>query len=74
MPTVQAGHRAVHDAAERDADRRLVVHQYAEGSSLREISARLGRSYGYVRRLCLEAGIALRPRGGPNHRGRVTTR
>jgi transposase len=68
MSTVQAEH----STAERDADRRFVVYQYSEGSSLREISARLGRSYGYVRRLCLEAGISLRPRGGPNRRSRRT--
>lgn len=56
-------------AMERDAERRFVAGRYQEGSSLREISAGLGRSYGYVRRLCLEAGVAMRPRGGANHRG-----
>ncbi|NMO90376.1 transcriptional regulator [Actinomycetospora sp. TBRC 11914] len=61
-------------ATDRDADRRFVVDRYAEGSSLREISARLGRSYGYVRRLCLEGGIAMRPRGGPNRHRRPPDR
>ena len=65
MSTTQADQRST----EREADRRFAVGRYQEGSSLREISDRLGRSYGYVRGLLLEAGAAMRPRGGPNHRG-----
>lgn len=65
MSTIQADT----PATGREADRRFAVERYQEGSSLREISIGLGRSYGYARRLLLEAGAALRPRGGPNRRG-----
>jgi helix-turn-helix protein len=40
---------------------------YRDGRSLQQISADTGHSYGYVRRLVLDSGAQLRPRGG-NHR------
>ncbi|MGW2692398.1 helix-turn-helix domain-containing protein [Streptomyces sp. NPDC001296] len=36
---------------------------YRGGSSIRGLAERSGRSYGHVRRLLLEAGVTLRPRG-----------
>ena len=50
-----------------DPTERLVadlVARYRAGSSLTELSEHVGRSYGYVRRRLLDAGVALRPRGG----------
>ena len=36
---------------------------YYAGDSIRAIVARTGHTYGLVRRLLLEAGVRLRPRG-----------
>ena len=38
--------------------------QYQQGSSIRTIAADTGRSYGFVHRVLLESGTALRGRGG----------
>jgi hypothetical protein len=40
---------------------------YQDGRSLHQISTDTGHSYGYVRRLVLDAGTRMRPRGG-DHR------
>lgn len=37
---------------------------YLSGSSIRQISAELGPSYGMIHRLLSEAGVTLRSRGG----------
>jgi DNA-binding transcriptional regulator LsrR (DeoR family) len=37
---------------------------YAEHRSIREISEQLGISYGKVRKLLVDGGVELRPRGG----------
>ena len=34
------------------------------GSSIRELAAETGRSYGFVHRILAESGVALRGRGG----------
>ncbi|MEU8968085.1 helix-turn-helix domain-containing protein [Streptomyces monashensis] len=49
-------------------DERLAVAEdlaelYHQGSSIRGIAARTGRSYGCVHQLLLDAGVTLRPRG-----------
>ena len=38
--------------------------KYTSGSSIRELAAASGRSYGFVHRLLLESGVTLRGRGG----------
>ena len=55
----------------RDDTERLkaeLVERYCSGSSLAEISREVGRSYGFVRKRLIEAGVTLRPRGGPRQR------
>ena len=48
----------------RQALTRHLVRRYEQGASLTELSEDVGRSFGYVRRLLLDAGTTLRPRGG----------
>jgi len=43
--------------------------KYTSGSSIRELAADTGRSYGFVHRLLSESGVKLRGRGGAT-RGR----
>lgn len=38
--------------------------RYEAGASIRELAADTGRSYGFVHRVLLEAGVTLRGRGG----------
>ncbi|MDE3723204.1 helix-turn-helix domain-containing protein [Nocardiopsis sp. N85] len=38
--------------------------RYDAGESIRQLAAATGRSYGFVHRLLLEAGVELRGRGG----------
>ncbi len=38
--------------------------KYATGTSIRELAAETGRSYGFVHRMLSESGVALRGRGG----------
>ncbi len=38
--------------------------KYATGTSIRELAADTGRSYGFVHRMLSESGVALRGRGG----------
>lgn len=40
---------------------------YEAGASIRELAAEQHLAFGTVRTLLLEAGVALRSRGGPNH-------
>lgn len=47
---------------------RIVARHYGAGKSVREISATLGRSYGFAHRLVVESGAPMRKRGG-NTRG-----
>ena len=53
---------------DRDALARHVVERYRQGLSLSALSAEIGRSYGFVRRLLLDSGVRPRPRGGPRRR------
>ncbi len=38
--------------------------KYATGTSIRELAAETGRSYGFVHRMLSESGVPLRGRGG----------
>ena len=38
--------------------------KYTSGSSIRELAAETGRSYGFVHRILAESGVSLRGRGG----------
>jgi hypothetical protein len=49
---------------DRAALARYLVERYAAGESLMRLSAETGRSFGHVRKLLLDAGVTLRPRGG----------
>ncbi len=49
---------------ERSGIGRRLRAAYEEGSSIRALSQRFGRSYGFVHRVLLEAGTPLRKRGG----------
>ena len=48
-----------------------LTDRYAAGVSIRALAEETGRSYGFVHRVLNEAGVTLRPRGGPRRR-RVT--
>lgn len=52
---------------ERARVARDVRARYDEGTSVRELSEQIGRSYGFVHRLLVESGAQLRARGG-DHR------
>jgi Helix-turn-helix domain len=54
-------------SSERVRAAHQLAHRYEEGDSLTRISTDSGHSYGLVRRLLLDIGVVLRPRGG-NHR------
>ena len=38
--------------------------QYEGGASIRDLASKTGRSYGFVHRLLVDSGVALRGRGG----------
>ncbi|MCV7399060.1 transcriptional regulator [Mycobacterium fragae] len=43
---------------------------YEGGASIRNLVASTGRSYGSIHSMLRESGVAMRSRGGPNHRTR----
>ena len=49
---------------ERDTIRAELREGYLAGASIRDLVAQTGRSFGFVHRLLLEAGVVLRGRGG----------
>ncbi|NJP80765.1 helix-turn-helix domain-containing protein [Streptomyces telluris] len=56
-----------------DADQRRRIGAelralYEDGASIRDLTRSTGRSYGFVHRVLLEAGVTLRGRGGPRVR------
>lgn len=59
---------------ERDRIGRQLRTRYEDGESIRDLVARTGRSYGWVRMLLLEAGVELRTRGGDRRAGGARTR
>ncbi len=59
------------NGAEREHLTAECARRYYDGQSLQRISADIGRSFGFVRYLLLEAGVRLRARGG-DHRSALT--
>ena len=55
----------------RDKLRDELKTQYEAGASIRSLAEQTGRSYGFVHNVLVEAGVALRRRGGPNRRKRA---
>lgn len=51
---------------DRTRVRRGAVARYEDGASIRVLAEGVGRSYGFMRALLLEAGVTLRSRGGPS--------
>jgi transposase len=51
-----------------------VMSEYANGKSIRDIAAELGRSYGFVHRLLSESDQPLRSRGGATRRRKAAAR
>lgn len=47
-----------------------VRRRYLAGESIRSLAADLGRSYGFVHRILVDDGVALRGRGGATRRKR----
>lgn len=41
--------------------------RYEKGASIRSLAQHVGRSYGYVHDLLIDAGTTLRPKGGNTH-------
>jgi hypothetical protein len=60
----QSGERRGARGRDRAALARYLVERYADGASLMRLSADTGRSFGHVRKLLLDSGVTLRPRGG----------
>lgn len=56
--------------------REQLVHElrnaYEGGASIRTLVASTGKSYGSIHSMLRESGAAMRSRGGPNHRTRLT--
>lgn len=48
-----------------------LAHRYRSGESIRALATSTDRSYGFVHRMLVEAGVTLRGRGGPTRRRRV---
>ncbi|MEV4749092.1 helix-turn-helix domain-containing protein [Streptosporangium sp. NPDC049248] len=41
-----------------------IVRLYGNGKSIRTVADEVSRSYGYVRKILVDARVTLRPRGG----------
>ncbi|WP_245599453.1 helix-turn-helix domain-containing protein [Nakamurella lactea] len=54
---------------ERDSVSAGIRERYLAGASIRTLAGDLGRSYGFVHRILVDAGVPLRGRGGAT-RGR----
>jgi hypothetical protein len=54
--------------SERAVLSRYLVERYAAGESLMRLAQDTGRSFGHVRRLLMDAGVTMRPRGGSRPR------
>ena len=62
------------EGKDRTAVRRDVVKAYKAGTSVRQISVQMGRSYGFVHALLEEAGVKFRPRGGKKAASKTKTK
>ena len=54
--------------ADRDQLAQRLAARYRDGASLQALATDTGVSYGLVRRLLLDQGVELRPRGGDRYR------
>jgi hypothetical protein len=61
MLVLQKGRRVLGD--ERTQIASALKTNYESGASIRDLASSIGRSYGFVHHLLVEAGTALRPRG-----------
>jgi Helix-turn-helix domain len=52
----------------RDKLTSQLVTKYENGASIRQLAEDIGRSYGFVHGLLIEAGVTLRGRGGNTRR------
>lgn len=59
--------RRLKDDEVREALRAELKLAYESGASIRDLAETHRLAFGTVRSLLLEAGVTLRPRGGPNH-------
>jgi hypothetical protein len=63
---IAKGQRITGSEREKLSDR--LVEQYLAGASIRQLAQQTGRSYGFVHRILVDAGVPLRGRGGANVR------
>lgn len=61
MPELAKGRRV--SGEERDRLATGLKGDYENGATIRQLASSIGRSYGFVHHLLVEAGTALRPRG-----------
>jgi len=69
--TMQSERRPIRQisGAERERLSAEMARLYEGGADIRAIAVATGRGYGTTRRMLLEAGVALRSRGGARRRG-----
>jgi transposase len=72
VTVIQKGVRVT--GSDREKVSSKVMTEYANGKSIRDIAAELGRSYGFVHRLLSESEQPLRSRGGATRRRKATSR
>lgn len=65
-PGQEKGHRIV--GAERRTLAKDLVRRYEAGESIRALASSTGRSYGFVHRVLVEAGVEIRQRGEARRR------
>jgi Helix-turn-helix domain len=71
-PTTRSRFHQRITGAQREEWKHDYVKRYGAGSSIRKIAEDTGRSYGFVHRLLVEAGITLRQHGGARVRRHQT--
>lgn len=54
----------------RKLDNAKLAKAYRGGDSIRDLAAKTGASYGTVHDRLQDAGVKMRSRGGPNHKGK----
>ena len=50
--------------SDREALAATIREQYEAGASIRQLAQQTGRSYGFIHRILVDAGVQLRGRGG----------
>ena len=68
LPTIGFRERVKGD--DRDKLKAELKRRYEKGRSIRSLADQMGRSYGFTRKLLVEAGVTLRQRGGNGNRKR----